>query len=97
MAERVVIQNMRAALDQRVFPSVTIWNRLEGRPRTPEFDRALAAEILDPLWMVTRQWQLGEYRADDAGSPISAKAQIATSRRQSTNSDLADVEISTGE
>ncbi len=80
MAKRVVIQNMRAALDQRIFPTVTIWNRLEARPHTAEFDRALAAEVRDPLWMVARQWQLGEYRANDAGSPISAKTQIATAR-----------------
>jgi hypothetical protein len=80
MPERAVIQHMPAALEQRVFPSVTTWNRLEARPRTPEFDRALAAEIRDPLWMVCRQWQLGEYRADDAGSPISAKTQVATTR-----------------
>lgn len=80
MAKRDVIQNMRAALDQRVFPTVTIWNRLEARPRTAEFDRALAAEVRDPLWLVCRQWQLGEYRADDAGSPIAAKAQVAITR-----------------
>jgi hypothetical protein len=77
MAERAVIKNMNSTLAERVFPSVTIWNRLEARPRTAEFDRALAAEVRDPLWMVCRQWQLGEYRADDAGSPIAAKAQIA--------------------
>ena len=32
---------------ERQFPTVTVWNRLEGRPRTPEFDRALRAEVRD--------------------------------------------------
>ena len=55
------------ALRERRFPTVTVWNRLEGRPRTRDFDRALRAEVRDALWMLTRQWQLGEFRGDDAG------------------------------
>jgi hypothetical protein len=35
-------------------------------------ERALQAQMRDPLWMLTRQWQVGEFLADDAGSPISA-------------------------
>ena len=31
----------RGARRARLFPTITIWNRLEGRPRTPSFDRAL--------------------------------------------------------
>jgi hypothetical protein len=36
-------------------PAVTLWNRLEGRPRQADFERSLRAEIRDPLWMLTRQ------------------------------------------
>ena len=57
-----------------------VWNRLEGRPRTLEFDRALRAEVRDPLWMLTRQWQLGEFRGEDAGSPVSATFHLRTTR-----------------
>jgi hypothetical protein len=74
------IVNMAEALQQRLFPTVTVWNRLEGRPRTDNFDRSLTAEIRDPLWMLTRQWQLGEFEGDDAGSPISAKIRMHTTR-----------------
>jgi hypothetical protein len=59
-------------------PSVTAWNRLEGRPRTENFDRALKAEVRDALWMVSKQWQMGEFIGDDAGSPVLAKVHIAT-------------------
>jgi hypothetical protein len=59
-------------------PAITLWNRLEGQPRTDDFDRALKAEIRDPLWMLTKQWQMGEFEGDDAGSPISAKLHMAT-------------------
>ena len=67
---------IKAAIDGRQFPSVTIWNRLEARPRTIAFDRALRAEVRDPLWMLTKQWQMGEFRGTDAGSPVFAKLQV---------------------
>ena len=57
-----------------------MWNRLEGRPRTLSFDRALKAEVRDALWMLTKQWQLGEFRGSDAGSPVFAKLALATTR-----------------
>ncbi len=49
--------------------SITWWNRLEPRPRSPDIERALAAEIRDPVWMLTRQWQVGEFQGEDAASP----------------------------
>ncbi len=53
--------------------TLTQWNRLESRPRKNDFSRTLRAEIRDALWMMTRQWQLGELTAEDTGSPVSAK------------------------
>jgi len=72
------VGNVRAAIDARQFPSITIWNRLEARPRTTAFDRALRAEVRDALWMLTKQWQMGEFRGSDAGSPVFAKLQVDT-------------------
>ncbi|MFJ7589002.1 hypothetical protein ACIQZO_16780 [Streptomyces sp. NPDC097617] len=66
----VRIEKLREALDARSAPTVGLWNRLEGRPRTTDFDRALRVEVRDPLWMLTRQWQLGEFRGEDCGSPV---------------------------
>jgi len=71
------IANIREVLQKKSFPTITRWNRLEGRPRTHHFDRALKAEVRDALWMLTRQWQLGELKADDAGSPVLAKVHVA--------------------
>ncbi|AVZ71003.1 hypothetical protein SLUN_00775 [Streptomyces lunaelactis] len=77
MPNPLLIRNLRAELAERQRPSVTIWNRVEGRPRSVEFDRALRAEVRDALWMLTRQWQMGEFHGDDAGSPVLAKVQVA--------------------
>jgi hypothetical protein len=67
-------------LTQSFFPSITTWNRLEGRPRSQDFDRSLQAELRDPLWMLCRQWQVGEFKGEDAGSAVVAKTQVSTSR-----------------
>ncbi len=61
-------------------PAITLWNRLEGRARREQFDRSLRAEIRDPLWMLTRQWQLGELQGEDAGSAARARVQVSTGR-----------------
>ncbi len=67
-------------LTERYLRSVTLWNRLEGRPRTENFDRALRAEVRDALWMLSKQWQMGELMGDDAASPVLAQAHIETTR-----------------
>jgi hypothetical protein len=70
------VGDIRHALAARLYPSVTTWDRLKARPRTIAFDRALKAEVRDPLWMLTKQWQMGEFRGSDAGSPVYAKLMI---------------------
>ncbi|HVG11948.1 MAG TPA: hypothetical protein VM843_03040, partial [Flavisolibacter sp.] len=60
-------------------PLTTAWSRLEGRPRISNFDRALKVEVRDALWMLTKQWQMGEFEGEDAGSPVVAKLCTATS------------------
>lgn len=59
-----------------LIPYITAYNRLEPRPRTEDFDRSLRAEVRDALWMLTRQWQFGEFQGEDAASP--ATAEIST-------------------
>lgn len=76
----VIIADIEQTLLQRQLSTITLWNRLEGRPRTHDFQRALKAEIRDALWMLTRQWQVGEFQGDDAGSPIFAKIHMQMSR-----------------
>jgi hypothetical protein len=73
-----IVVGMTDAVTKRLHPAITRWNRLEGRPRTHNFDRALQAEVRDALWMLTRQWQMGEFQGDDAGSPVLARACIDT-------------------
>jgi hypothetical protein len=80
MPFKFITTDIAATVTGLTRPGVTSWNRLEGRPRTERFDRALRAEVRDPLWLLARQWQMGEFQGDDAGSPISARVQIDATR-----------------
>ncbi len=74
MPDFVALQDIQGVLSRRILlPTVVMWNRLEGRPRRKDFERALRAEIRDALWMLAKQWQVGEFRGDDAGSPVHAR------------------------
>ncbi len=74
MNKYVVAERLEDVLTGKLrLPTTVIWNRLEGRPRRPDFTRALKAEVRDALWLLTRQWQLGEFEGEDAGSPVNAK------------------------
>lgn len=81
MNNHIAIENIQPILDNKiVLPSITMWNRLEGRPRTVNFDRALKAEVRDALFLLAKQWQMGEFQGDDAGSPIFAKVHMKTTQ-----------------
>ena len=69
--EATVLEAM--LIDAYRIRSITAYNRLEASPRTMQFDRSLKAEVRDPLWMLTRQWQFGEFQGEDAASPVTSQ------------------------
>lgn len=80
MTEKLLTASLSKVIATRSVPGILVWNRLEGRPRAENFTRALRAEVRDALWMLTKQWQMGEFEGDDAGSPIFLKARVETTR-----------------
>jgi len=60
--------------------SITSWTQLIPKCRDAEMTGSLSARIYDPLWMLTRQWQVGEYQAEDAGTPIIARVRASNAR-----------------
>ncbi len=55
------------------MPSITSWIRLEPRSRDAEMNSSLQARIYDPLWLLARQWQFGEFQGEDNGTPVLAR------------------------
>src|SRR3954467_5020451 len=45
--------------------------RAEPRTTSGDLEAGIAARVSDPLWLLGRQWQLGELLGEDAGSPVS--------------------------
>ena len=61
-----------------VTPSITSWTRLEPRSREADMRTTLSARVFDPLWLLARQWQVGEFQGEDAGTPVLARARAKT-------------------
>src|SRR5215217_6964630 len=62
------------------MPSITSWMRLEPRRRRAAMNTSLQARIYDPLWLLARQWQLGEFQGEDNGSPVMARWRAEAAR-----------------
>lgn len=54
------------------------WKRLEAGAVDPNIDEGVAAEVGDALWFLARQWQVGEFRGEDAASPTVLEAEVQT-------------------
>jgi hypothetical protein len=50
--------------------------RLELGTTGPQLQDGLQARMHDPLWLLARQWQFGEFQSEDAGSAASAQVLI---------------------
>jgi hypothetical protein len=65
--------------------------RYESLPRSHDIEEGLTARAFDALWFLARQWQLGEFRGDDTGSPyvcsIEGTAHHATAWRAHTGDE----------
>jgi len=53
--------------------------RLEPQSFTGDPRPGIEARVHDPLWLMGRQWQLGEWVGEDAGTPLSVRVVTRTS------------------
>ncbi|MDX1414233.1 MAG: hypothetical protein R3293_08575 [Candidatus Promineifilaceae bacterium] len=52
--------------------------RLEPKNKTHSIREGLQARVKDPLWLLGRQWQVGEFQAHNGGHPVRAEMEIAS-------------------
>lgn len=78
---------LKEVITRKSLPLTLAWSRLEGRPVSSNFDRALKAEVRDAMWMLTKQWQMGEFEGEDAGSPVTAKLSTLTAEIEKYQAD----------
>jgi hypothetical protein len=48
--------------------------RLHAIDTSPDIREALEARVKDPLWFLARQWQTGEFEAENGGRPVQVQA-----------------------
>jgi hypothetical protein len=60
--------------------TTTTWHRLEPRVRGGDPAIGLRAAIHDPLWLLGRQWQMGELLGEDAAFPVAVRVETEESR-----------------
>jgi hypothetical protein len=58
--------------------SITTWTRLEPQGQDASLETGVKARLFDPLWLLTRQWQMGEFQAQDGGMPVQARVRSTT-------------------
>ena len=52
------------------------WQRLEASAVDAELVEGQEARVADPLWLLGRQWQVGEFSGEDAASPLLVEAKV---------------------
>lgn len=57
--------------------SITFWTRLEPFTRLDDIETGVQVRVHDPLWLLARQWQTGEFHSEDAGTPVQARVRMA--------------------
>lgn len=56
------------------------WKRVESSGVDPQIEEGLQARIADPLWLLARQWQVGEFTGEDAATPVFIEAEVETAK-----------------
>lgn len=64
---------VRPPVEAPMTASITSWTRLEPHCRDADMGRSISARLFDPLWLMARQWQMAEFQATDAGTPVQAR------------------------
>src|SRR5262245_7677157 len=58
--------------------SITSWTRLEPQCANADVGTSSGARLFDPLWLMARQWQMGEFQGEDTGTPVQARVRATT-------------------
>jgi len=65
---------------QAIARGPAAWVRLEPQSVSGDPGPGLEMRVHDPLWMLARQWQFGEFRGEDAGTPFAVESTTLSQR-----------------
>lgn len=90
ISARPVLDPIRAIIVSLNPPAFT---RLEPQSVSGDPGPGLEARVHDPLWMLARQWQLGEFHGEDSGTPIAVHASTESTALKSWQPGDASAEL----
>jgi hypothetical protein len=73
MAFSFITKDKFAAFESFALAKPPTWTRLEPQGTTGDPRPGVEARVHDPLWLLGRQWQLGEFEGEDAGTPLTVR------------------------
>ena len=59
--------------------ALLLWQRVEPSVLNDDIKGSLQGAIHDPLWLLSRQWQMGEFRGEDAGTAAFSQIKAVSS------------------
>src|SRR5262245_5590606 len=73
MAFDFITKDKFSIIDSFALAKPPTWTRLEPQSTAGDPRPGVEARVHDPLWMLGRQWQLGEFEGEDAGTPLTVR------------------------
>src|SRR4051794_5251641 len=73
-----ITNNRFVALEAFALSKPPTFTRLEPQATLGDPRPGVEARVHDPLWLMGRQWQLGEFEGEDAGTPLTVRAVTRT-------------------
>jgi hypothetical protein len=68
---------------------IDVYHRLEARPADRDLQNGFSARLHDPLWLLARQWQMGEHQGENATSPVRAECRVTRTPLKPIDGDAA--------
>ncbi|MBA5793515.1 hypothetical protein H1R17_09565 [Flavobacterium sp. xlx-214] len=74
-------------------PDIISYLRVEPRTVTKDLKPTIKAAVHDAVWILTQQFRVGEFLAEDAGSPMKARIQTQSNKLNRFQSRYGEVEL----
>ena len=74
-------------------PDIIGYLRVEPRTVAKNLKPTIKAAVHDAVWMLTQQFRVGEFLAEDAGSPMKARVQTQSNKLNRFQSRYGEVEL----
>lgn len=76
--ELATLKALDLGLSAAILVKPPAWTRLEPQSISGDPSPGIEARMHDPLWLIGRQWQMGEFRGEDCGTPVSVRLSATT-------------------